>query len=77
MHSHIDQPERLRILFADPYQAHSKARIGAPEKSYMRLWASAYYETRQEARDDVIDYIEMLYNSTRMHSYLDYMSPNE
>jgi len=35
------------------------------------------YETRQEARADVIDYIEMFYNSTRLHSYLGYMSPNE
>jgi putative transposase len=35
------------------------------------------YETRQEARDDVIDYIEMFYNRTRMHSSLGYMSPNE
>jgi putative transposase len=36
-----------------------------------------YYETRQEARDDVIDYIEMFYNSTRKHSYLGYVSLNE
>ena len=31
----------IRILSIDPYHAHSKARIGAPEKSYMRLWATA------------------------------------
>jgi transposase InsO family protein len=36
-----------------------------------------HYATRQEARDDVIDYIEMFYNSTRLHSYLGYVSPNE
>ena len=35
------------------------------------------YTTRQEARDDVVDYIEMFYNSTRLHSYLGYRSPNE
>lgn len=35
------------------------------------------YETWQEARDDVIDYIEMFSNSKRKHSYLGYMSPNE
>jgi transposase InsO family protein len=35
------------------------------------------YEMRQEARDDVIDYIEMFYNSTRLHSYLGYTSPNK
>ena len=34
------------------------------------------YRTRQEARDDVIDYIEMFSNSWRKHSYLGYVSPN-
>jgi transposase InsO family protein len=34
------------------------------------------YRTRQEARDDLIDYIEMFYNSWRQHSYLGYVSPN-
>ncbi len=33
--------------------------------------------TRQEARADVVEYIEMFYNSTRKHSYLGYVSPNE
>ena len=32
---------------------------------------------RQEARDDVIEYIEMFYNSKRLHSYLGYVSPND
>ena len=32
------------------------------------------YETRQEAHDDVMEYIEMFYNSRRLHSYLGYMS---
>jgi putative transposase len=35
-----------------------------------------YYLTRQEARDDIINYIEMFYNSWRKHSYLGYVSPN-
>ena len=34
------------------------------------------YATRQEARDDIIAYIEMFYNSRRQHSYLGYVSPN-
>ena len=34
------------------------------------------YATRQEARDDVIDYIEMFYNSKRLHSSLGYVRPN-
>jgi len=39
--------------------------------------STRYYLTRQEARDDIIDYIEMFYNSWRKHSYLGYVSPNE
>jgi transposase InsO family protein len=39
--------------------------------------ALGHYATRQEARDDVIDDIEMFYNSTRLHSSLGYVSPND
>ena len=35
------------------------------------------YETRNEARLDVIDYIEMFYNPKRLHSHLGYLSPDE
>ena len=35
------------------------------------------YSTRDEARRDIIDYIEMFYNSKRRHSYLDYLSPKD
>ncbi len=35
------------------------------------------YKTREEARRDIIDYIEMFYNSKRRHSYLGYKSPKE
>ena len=35
------------------------------------------YHTRYEARLDVFDYIEMFYNSNRLHSYLEYKTPNE
>jgi putative transposase len=46
--------------------------------SLKREWtAHRYYATRQEARDDMIAYIEMFYNSRRTHSYLGYVSPNE
>lgn len=33
------------------------------------------YRTREEARRDIVDYIEMFYNSRRLHSYLGYLSP--
>jgi len=46
--------------------------------SLKREWTSyGYYATRQEARDDIIDYIEMFYNSRRKHSYLGYVSPTK
>lgn len=33
------------------------------------------YKTREEARKDVVDYIEMFYNSRRLHSTLGYKTP--
>jgi putative transposase len=39
--------------------------------------AHSQYATRQEARADIVDYIEMFYNSTRRHSYLGSVSPND
>jgi putative transposase len=38
-------------------------------------WRS--YQTRYEAQQDVLDYICMFYNSQRLHSYLNYRSPNQ
>ncbi len=38
-------------------------------------WQS--YQTRHEAQQDILEYISMFYNSTRLHSYLGYVSPNE
>lgn len=35
------------------------------------------YKIREEARRDIVDYIEMFYNSNRRHSYLGYVSPKE
>ena len=35
------------------------------------------YQTRYEAQQDILDYISMFYNSQRLHSYLDYKSPNQ
>jgi transposase InsO family protein len=39
------------------------------------LWRS--YQTREEARADIVEYIAMFYNSHRLHSYLDYQSPDQ
>ncbi len=35
------------------------------------------YQNRQEARLDIVNYITMFYNSQRLHSYLDYQSPDQ
>ena len=37
----------------------------------------ANYKTREDAKRDIVDYIEMFYNSRRRHSYLGYVSPKE
>jgi putative transposase len=36
-----------------------------------------HYQTRFEAQQDVLNYITMFYNCYRLHSYLDYVSPNQ
>jgi len=36
-----------------------------------------HYQTRFAAQQDILDYISMFYNSCRLHSYLDYKSPNQ
>ena len=33
------------------------------------------YKTREEARKDIFDYIEIFYNNKRRHSYLGNISP--
>lgn len=35
------------------------------------------YKTREEARLSIFDYIETFYNKRRLHSYLDFVSPEE
>lgn len=36
-----------------------------------------HYQTRFAAQQDILQYISMFYNCTRMHSYLNYKSPNQ
>ncbi|PCJ40464.1 MAG: IS3 family transposase, partial [SAR86 cluster bacterium] len=35
-----------------------------------------HYQTPHEAQQDILNYISMFYNSYRLHSYLDYKSPD-
>ena len=44
-------------------------------KSERIHWRS--YQTREQARADIVDYITMFYNSRRLHSYLGYQSPDD
>ena len=43
-------------------------------KSERVHWRS--YQSREEARADIVGYITMFYNSRRLHSYLGYQSPD-
>ena len=36
-----------------------------------------HYQTRYEAQQDILNYITVFYNPVRLHSYLDYKSPNQ
>jgi len=36
-----------------------------------------HYQTREAARNDIVDYIVMFYNNQRLHSYLGYKSPDQ
>lgn len=44
-------------------------------KSERVLWRN--YQTRFEARADIVEYFTMFYNSRRLHSYLGYQSPDQ
>ena len=55
--------------------------ISAAESFFGRLkdervdWSN--YQTRWEAKQDILDYITMFYNNQRLHSSLGYQSPNQ
>ena len=36
-----------------------------------------HYKTRYAAQQDILQYIAVFYNNQRLHSYLDYKSPNQ
>ena len=44
-------------------------------KSGCVFWSC--YQTREEARWDILDYITMFYNSRRLHSTVGYMNPQQ
>ena len=36
-----------------------------------------HYKTRYEAQQDILNYIAMWYNCSRLHSYLGYVNPTQ
>ncbi|MBL7211081.1 MAG: IS3 family transposase [Desulfobacteraceae bacterium] len=51
--------------------------VEGPFDSLKTKWiADIIYRTRDEARTDEINYIEMFYNSDRLHSFWGYKNPN-
>ena len=40
------------------------------------VWRTKF-ESREQARREIFEFIEVFYNRQRMHSYLDYLSPVE
>lgn len=77
--------------YRDLLQAHqiasSMSRSGncldnaVAERFFATLKTECQYHWRDmsenEVRSDLVDYIEMFYNSERLHSYNDYLSPND
>jgi putative transposase len=64
--------------------------VGRTGVCYDNAWAESFngtlknervnrteYPTRQHARNDIISYIELRYNQIRIHSGIDYRTPNE
>jgi len=41
------------------------------------IYPNGVYKTREEAELSIIEYIEMFYNSQRLHQALEYRTPNE
>jgi putative transposase len=65
------------ILLQDQGDCWDNAVVESFFHSLKTEWiADIIYRTRDEARSDVIRYIEMFYNSHRLHSFLGYKNPN-
>jgi transposase InsO family protein len=66
------KPEKSLIHHSDRGSQYA----GSEYQELLDQIADVIYKTRDEARNDVIRYIEMFYNSHRLHSFLGYKNPN-
>lgn len=89
---HTDQGSQFtsgnfQMLLKSKKAIHSESRKGNPYdnalmESFYRtikreLIRDAHYETPEEAQKEVFKYIELYYNTKRMHSSLGYISPTQ
>ena len=83
----VDNPEQVQITEIEGSQTTVlELRVAKEDNAVVERFFGSLktervvftkYRTRNEAKQDIIDYIEMFYNSKRSHSYLGYFSPLE
>jgi transposase InsO family protein len=62
----------IRLVTVNGHGVSETARNLGINAHILSRWKRA-----EEARDDIIEYIELFYHSNRKHSYLGYLSPHE
>jgi len=70
-------PRILRELRKDGIVVNHKAVEEMMKKHGIHAKRKKKFETREQARLSIFDYIEMFYNKRRLHSHLNYVSPEE
>ena len=68
----VNQKTAARVLFPNKSHGVAESFFSSLKKERIK---KRIYKTREMARADVFDYIEMFYNRIRRHSHLDGMSP--
>ncbi|MFJ9371582.1 integrase core domain-containing protein [Nocardia sp. NPDC101769] len=87
----IESSQYFSAEFADvTNELGAKRSVGRTGTRFDNAWAESFngtlenervnrteYPTRAHARKDIIAYIELRYNQIRLHSAIDYRTPNE
>ncbi|PRX18126.1 integrase-like protein [Orenia metallireducens] len=61
-------------LMGEPHNAVAESFFGTLKNELIH---HKVYQTRRQARQDIFEYIEVFYNRFRMHSTLNYKSPED